>query len=473
MVEFCMPSLGADMEAGTVYDWRVQPGDPVRRGDVIASVETDKGIIDVEIFEDGMVEQILVEAGTRVPVGAVLAVIRSAEGAPALLRQAQGRPVAAMTEAAVAEKVHPLPQRPSGLPGRIEVAPAGNGRRLKVSPAARKRAAELGVDLSAVQGTGPGEAVTLEDVEQAAATAARPVHTKAEGDHIRVSPVARRVAEEMGIDLGAVEGTGPRGAISRADVERVAAGRSVIGEKEVRAAPEAAAPAQLPPKTQADFQAGMRRAIAAAMSRSNRDIPHYYLETHIDMSHALDWLEAENLNRPIKDRILPAVLLIKAVARALGDVPELNGYWLDDQLQVQEAIHIGFAIALRQGGLVTPAIHHADLKSLDELMAALRDLITRTRSGGLRSSELTDTTITVTNLGDTGVEKVYGVIYPPQVALVGFGKVTEQVWVEKGMMGIRPVLSATLAGDHRATDGRRGGQFLDALNEYLQEPETL
>ena len=469
MAEFCMPSLGADMEAGTVYDWRVQPGDPVKRGDVIASVETDKGVIDVEIFEDGVVEQILVEAGTSVPVGAVLALISGEEEAPAPLRQAQGRLVAAMAEAAVAEEVRPLEPRPPGLPGRIEVAPTHNGRRLKVSPAARKRAAELGVELSAIRGTGPGEAVTLEDVERAAATAAKPVHAKAEGQHIRVSPVARRVAEEMGIDLGAVEGTGPRGAISRADVQRVAAGRSAIGEKEVKAAPEAPASVQPPSRTQVDFQAGMRRAIAAAMSRSNRDIPHYYLETHIDMSHVLKWLEAENLKRPIKDRILPAVLLIKAVARALGDVPELNAYWLDDQLQIQEAIHIGFAIALRQGGLVTPAIHHADLKGLDELMAALRDLITRTRSGGLRSSELTDATITVTNLGDIGVEKVYGVIYPPQVALVGFGKVREQVWVENSMMGIRPVVTATLAGDHRATDGRRGGQFLDALNKYLQD----
>jgi pyruvate dehydrogenase E2 component (dihydrolipoamide acetyltransferase) len=217
----------------------------------------------------------------------------------------------------------------------------------------------------------------------------------------------------------------------------------------------------------------MRRAIAAAMARANREIPHYYLEMHIDMSRALRWLEAENLKRPIKDRLLPAVLLLKAVARALGDVPELNGYWLDDRHQPQEAIHIGFAIALRQGGLVTPAIHHVDLKSLDELMEALRDLIMRVRAGRLRSSELTDATITVTNLGDMGVETVYGVIYPPQVALIGLGKIVEQPWAENGMLGVRPVLTATLAGDHRATDGRRGAQFLEALNRYLQEADKL
>ena len=161
------------------------------------------------------------------------------------------------------------------------------------------------------------------------------------------------------------------------------------------------------------------------------------------------------------------------MALALTEVPELNGYWIDDRHQPQEAIHIGFAICLRRGGLITPAILNADLKSVDELMEALRDLVTRARSGRLRSSELTDATVTLTSLGDLGVETVYGVIYPPQVALVGFGKTMEQPWAENGMLGVRPVLTATLAADHRATDGHRGAQFLDALNRYLQEPSKL
>jgi pyruvate dehydrogenase E2 component (dihydrolipoamide acetyltransferase) len=217
----------------------------------------------------------------------------------------------------------------------------------------------------------------------------------------------------------------------------------------------------------------MRRAIAVAMARSKREIPHYYLQTRIDMSRTLRWLESENIRRPIKDRILSVVPLIKAVALALKDVPELNGYWIDDRHQISEAIHIGFVISLRQGGLIAPAILNADGKCLDEIMADLRDLIVRTRSGGLRSSEMTDATVTVTNLGDLGVETVYGVIYPPQLALIGFGKTMEQPWAENGMLGVRPVLTATLAADHRATDGHRGAQFLDALNSHLQEPLNL
>jgi pyruvate dehydrogenase E2 component (dihydrolipoamide acetyltransferase) len=217
----------------------------------------------------------------------------------------------------------------------------------------------------------------------------------------------------------------------------------------------------------------MRRAIAAAMARSNREIPHYYLQTQIDMRRAIEWLQAQNLKRSVKERLLPAVLLLRGVARALKDVPDLNGYWVGDRLEIKQSVNIGFAISLRQGGLVTPAILNAEQKTLDELMAAMSDLIVRAREGHLRSSEISEGTITVTNLGDLGVETVYGVIYPPQVALVGFGRVQERPWAADGMIGVRPVLTATLAGDHRATDGRRGGQFLQALDRHLQHPEEL
>jgi pyruvate dehydrogenase E2 component (dihydrolipoamide acetyltransferase) len=218
---------------------------------------------------------------------------------------------------------------------------------------------------------------------------------------------------------------------------------------------------------------GMRQAIAAAMSRSNREIPHYYLEMEIDMSRSLRWLEGENLKRPVRERILPAALLLKGVARALRDVPELNGFWLDDRLEVKPELHIGFAVALRGGGLITPAIHNVERLSLNELMKAMGDLIDRTRAGRLRSSEMTDTTITVTNLGDLGARTVYGVIYPPQVALVAFGRIMERPWAEGGMLGVRRAVTATLAADHRATDGHRGSQFMEALNRHLQQPEEL
>ncbi len=433
MAEFRMPSLGADMESAALVGWRVKPGDHVQRGDVIADVEADKGTFEVQIFEDGIIDQLVVQpSDTRIPVGTVLALLR-AEGEPAA-QPAERAP--SRVERLAPEEARPVEQP---VPVQPQVVPVE--RRLKVSPLARKVAAELGIDLNTVQGTGLHGAIERADVERAAE--------------------ARKLAAKAA--LPPAEKAPPL-------AEKPPA--AVVEEKAPPLTAEKAAPSALKTKS-AEQQAAMRRAIAAAMSRANREIPHYYLQTHIDMSRALAWLEAENLKRSIKQRLLPAVLLIKAVARALGDVPELNGYWIDDHLEMQEAIHIAFAISLRQGGLITPAIHDADLKSLDELMETLHDLIARTRSGGLRSSELTDGTITVTNLGDMGVETVYGVIYPPQVALVGFGKVTEQTWVENGMIGVRPVITATLAGDHRASDGHRGGQFLDALNRHLQEVEKL
>jgi pyruvate dehydrogenase E2 component (dihydrolipoamide acetyltransferase) len=268
-----------------------------------------------------------------------------------------------------------------------------------------------------------------------------------------VSPLARRLAHQLGVDLAQVTGTGTDGAITQADVERAAAARAV--------------------PTAADRQQAMRRAIAALMARSKREIPHYYLETHIDLARALTWLEAENARRPVARRLLPAVLLLRAVALAVREVPEMNGFMADDRFTASRAVHLGVAVSLRQGGLIAPAIRDAEAKDLDQLMADLRDLVTRTRAGVLRSSDMSGPTITVTNLGDRGVETVHGVIYPPQVALVGFGKVTERPWAQDGMLGVRPIVAATLAADHRVSDGHRGGLFLTAIDRLLQRPEEL
>jgi pyruvate dehydrogenase E2 component (dihydrolipoamide acetyltransferase) len=217
----------------------------------------------------------------------------------------------------------------------------------------------------------------------------------------------------------------------------------------------------------------MRRVIAAAMARSKREIPHYYLSTTIDMRRSLEWLAAENATRSVTKRLLYSVLLIRAVALALRSTPELNGFWIDDGFRASEAIHIGMAISLRQGGLINPAIHDVDKKDLDELMESMLDLVNRARTGLLRSSELSDGTITVTNLGEQGVESVFGVIYPPQVALVGFGKISERPVAAGGMIGVRPIIEATLSADHRVSDGHRGGRFLSAIDRLLQNPEKL
>ncbi len=387
MAEFLLPSLGADMAAGTLVAWKIKPGDVVNRGQVVAEVETDKGVIDVECFDPGIVERLVAEPGQKLPVGAVLALIRGEQESAAQTTAPPSR-----VEAPSASSTVEFPPIPSHSPGRVAA-----------TPAARKRAAELGIDLAQLKGTGPDGAIELAEVERAAAQTTT---------------------------------------------------------------------AAVPPQAD-DGRSRMRRAIAAAMSKSKREIPHYYLETQIDLSRTTAWLETENRRRTLPERILSGVPLLKAVALSLREVPELNGFWIDGTFRRAEGVHVGVAIAMKGGGLVAPAVHGADKKTLDELMAALNDLIPRARAGRLRSSEMTDATATVTNLGDLGVETVFGVIYPPQVALIGLGKVVSRPWVESGAVCVRPVLTATLAADHRATDGRRGAQFLEVLNRRLQSPEQL
>ena len=294
---------------------------------------------------------------------------------------------------------------------------------------------------------------------------------------IASSPSARQLALELGVDLATVTGTGPHGAIGRCDVE--AAARDSGAKPPAPVEPVSPAPAEPSAEKAADKPAptaamkAMRQAIAAAVSRSNREIPHYYLESEIDLSRPLKWLEEENRKRSLRERILPVALLVKAVALALREVPELNGFWQNDQLEVRPDIHIGFAVALRQGGLISPAVHHVDQLGVGEVMERLVDLIERTRTGHLRGSEMTDATVSVTSLGDRGVRTVYGVIYPPQVALIGFGRISERPWAEDGMLGVRRCVTATLAADHRATDGHQGALFLEALTRHLHLPEAL
>jgi pyruvate dehydrogenase E2 component (dihydrolipoamide acetyltransferase) len=209
------------------------------------------------------------------------------------------------------------------------------------------------------------------------------------------------------------------------------------------------------------------------MARSKREIPHYYLEHGVDASRVQGFLERENAGRPVAARLVLTPVLVRAVALAAREVPEMNGHWQRDRFAPAAAVNVGLAISLRGGGVVAPAIHDADRKPLDQLMDEVRSLVRRVRSGVMRSSEIADATITLSSLGERSVEAVHGVIYPPQVALVGAGSLLQRPWAVDGRVEARPVLTLTLAGDHRVSDGRRGGRFLRRIERLLQEPEGL
>ncbi len=216
-----------------------------------------------------------------------------------------------------------------------------------------------------------------------------------------------------------------------------------------------------------------RAAVAALMSRSKREVPHYYVATTVDLHATTELLRRTNRTRAVSERVVPAAALLRATALTLRDTPALNGFWRDDAFVPGEGVHLGVAVSVRDGGLVAPAIHDAADLSLPDLMAALRDLVTRARSGRLTRAEMADPTFTVTDLGDQGVEEVIGVIYPPQVALLGVGRIVDRPWAVDGLLGVRPVVRLTLSGDHRATDGVTGARFLAAVDRLLQHPEEL
>jgi pyruvate dehydrogenase E2 component (dihydrolipoamide acetyltransferase) len=403
---FTMPSLGADMEEGKLVEWLVKPGDKVTKGDIVAVVETQKGAIEIEIFEAGEIGALLAEPGQTLPVGAPLARLGAAEEAevsalvtaPKPAREApkpaEPRALAPAPAPAAKQVVAPTPRMPSGA--------------VLASPAARARATELGIALEAVAGSGPGGAILLSDVERNVPATPQPAAEPVTADLQKGKP---------GLDM-----------------------------------------------------TEMRRAIAAAMSRAKRQIPHYYLTHEIDLQSAQDRLTALNADRTPDKRLLMGALLIHATVRALARVPELNGRYEADPYTTCASIHCGLAVAMRGGGLIAPAILEAQSKDPDAIMEAMRDIVARTRTGRLRNSEITQGTITISSLGENGVDALIGVIYPPQVALVGFGAPRVRPTVHDGTVQPRLAVTVSLAADHRVSDGRRGALFLAEIDRLLQEP---
>ncbi|EWG98705.1 dihydrolipoamide acetyltransferase family protein [Halomonas sp. BC04] len=405
MSDFVMPSLGADMEAATLVEWLVKPGDRVEKGQIIAVVETAKGAIDVEVFESGVVEECYVEPDTKVPVGTPLARIGSGEGV-------------------IAEPPGDVP-----APTAAEVVPPEPAAEPIPSPAA------------------PHQPEPASEPEPRSAT---------EDGHVAASPAVRRRARELGVELGNISGSGPGGAIVLRDLEREEAGGARTESR------------------RGGFDRDeMRRAIAASMSRAKREIPHYYLATTLDLHAAERWLEEYNRERPPEARLLMAALFMKATARALSRYPDLNGHYDERGFHLAERIDLGMAIHLRGGGLIAPALQGAEALALPELMTRLQDLVQRARRGGLRASEIGSASATVTALGERGVDTVYGVIHPPQVAMIGFGSVRRRPLAVDDMLAIRPAVDVSLAADHRVCDGHLGALFLNEIDAQLQHPEAL
>ena len=423
---FAMPSLGADMEDGTLVEWLIAEGDTVARGDVVAVVETQKGAIEIECFEPGQVSKLLVPVGKVVPVGAALAVIGDGE-VPEPVEVAEPEPEPApepvkepesATAAAVLER--PAPSKPKPEPVQVTPPPE------PAPPAARD--------------------TTIAFIPSTA-------------DQPRATPAARVRARDLGIDLSGLPGTGLDGMIVLGDVERA------------RAAPDTLTEVPTPAPEPTDPRAEMRKAIAAAMARSKQTIPHFYLSQTFDVQPVIDWLSAQNAERAPSERLLLGAVFLRAAARAARDCPTMNGHYANEAFQQAADVHAGLAIALRGGGLVAPSVMNADTLSLDDTMAAMRDLVSRARAGRLRGTEMTAGTITVSSLGDSGAESMGGVIFPPQVALVGLGAPQLRPWVVHGAVKARQVITLTVSVDHRVNDVRQASRYLSAFETHLKDME--
>lgn len=408
--EFRMPSLGTDMTEGRVTEWLVRPGDHVERGQIVVIVETDKSDIEVEVFQPGTVAELLVTEGEMVPVGTAIALIATESAAPVA-----------------------VPREPVEAPRPAVVTQAATSH--VTSPVLRRLADELHVDVTHLHGSGPGGRIQRQDVIGASATPARG----------RFTPRAKRLLERSGLDRSHFP---DRAVVSGDDVVRELA----------RSGPADSAP------TRGET---MRQRIAQLMARSWAEIPHYHVAKRLDLSTMLDSLRERNESRSLSERVLPAAVLLCASARAAVAVPECNGWWRDGRLETASGVRLAVVLSLREGGIVVPAIADAQELTTIEMMARLSELVQRARHGRLRGSDLVEASITVTNLGDRGAESVYGVIHPPQVALVGFGSIHDEAWPDAGELTIRPTVHASLAGDHRASDGLAGSRFLAQLQAIL------
>ena len=412
--EVVMPQMGSDMEEGTVIRWVKQEGDAVERGEIIAEIETDKANVEIEAFDSGVFRKILANEGDTVAVGVIIAVIASPDDDVSQYQQATV--VAQSAEAKPAEAKAPV---------------------------------------------------------TAASRPATQATARVDG-RVRASPVARKMAQEQGVDLTQVQGTGPDGRIVRRDVEdtieRLSGSAELIEAGEPEPALEPAPPAAAP--AQAVTMSRMRQTIARRMAQSKQEAPHYYITVDMDMT------EAERLRHQLNDTFHRELhlsvndLIVKASAMALARHPMFNTSLVDGVVRQHQAINVCIAIALADG-LIAPAILECGSKSLAQIAQASRSLAERAKSGSLKPEEYSGGTFTVSNLGMYEVETLIAIIQPPQTAILGVGAVRSAPVVRDGQVTVAELMKVALSADHRVTDGAQGAQFLNEIRRLLENPVAL
>ena len=447
-IKILMPALSPTMTEGNLARWLVKEGDEVHAGDIIAEIETDKATMEVESVDDGVVGRIVVPEGSEgIAVNATIAMLL-----------AEDEDVAALAEEAAPE--------PAAAPPTPALAADGNGE-VSVTPLAQRVAGQLGVDLSQVRGTGEHGRIGLGDVEAAGGVAVPASPMGAGKDRILASPLARRMAAEGGIDLSLVGGTGPRGRIVKADIENASSAPSGAARPQARTV--SAAP---PAESEIVKLSTMRRVIAERMTESKTTVPHFYLTVDCEIDELMK-VRAELNARIAPDKISVNDIVIRACALALREVPEANVSWEGDgMMRRHAAVDVSVAVAI-EGGLITPIVGAADTKGLVEIAQEMRDLAERARDGKLAPEEYQGGSFSISNLGMFGIKQFDAVINPPQAAILAVGAGERRPVVRDGEIVPATVMSCTLSVDHRVVDGAIGARLLGAIKRYIEYPPAM
>jgi pyruvate dehydrogenase E2 component (dihydrolipoyllysine-residue acetyltransferase) len=438
--EIVLPQWSMGMADGTVVRWLKHEGDPVKEGEPLAEVEAAKVTSEVEAEVAGVLVRILVAEGETVPVRTPLCLIGTADEVRAITEIADA-PMEATAASTTVQSV-----ASSLLPAQI-------------SPVARRMANERGIDLSQVQGSGPGGRIVAGDVQRAIDVATRPTPSSEAPATVQVIPAARRLANERGIDLSQVRGSGPGGRVTVEDVQRV-----------IDAAAQPVAPVPQAPSTieQVLPLTGMRGAIARRMHQSVQTSAQVTLTTEIDVSSLVQL--REELRQQFA--LTYTDLVVKAAARALKEHPRLNAWIEGEHIRLAQAVHIGVAVAL-DDGLIVPVVRDADRKSLREIALEAQRLAMRARAGTLERDEVTGSSFSVTNLGMYGIDAFTPIINPPEIAILGVGRITEKlVRIQRGAEW-RHVMTLSLTFDHRAVDGTPAAAFLQSIGKELEHPAEM
>lgn len=470
-----MPKMGYDMREGTVVRWYKREGESVDRGEVIADIETDKATVEFEAYTGGILHRRVAQEGVPVAVGDAIAVI--AEPGEAL----DDAPAAEALEATVdAGQVAAAPAAATSVSAPTS-APSRNDGEVRASPIARRLAREKGIDLAAVVGTGPGGRIVEKDVlDYEPSRGDRGTAAPARDGWVKASPLARRLAREQNIDLSSVEGTGPGGRVTEQDIiaysspvptqvrdSETPTPYAVSAPSEVVSSPEAAEAG-----TQRVELSRMRQAIAKVTVDSKQQAPHFYVTADIDMDRAMSLRGEINAALDAERRVSVNDLVVRACAMALQRHPKFNAFFRGDHLQFNDAINIGIAISL-EAGLIVPGISDCGSKSLAQIAEASKDLINRANSGSLRNDEYSGATFSVSNLGMFDVDSFAAIIFPPHAAVLAVGSVREQPVVRDGVLAVGQVMKATLSTDHRVADGAEAARFLVEVKGLLEQPISL